>query len=376
MKIHEYQAKEFLVRYGIPTVDATVCHTPEACIAAYQELHSKEVVIKAQVLTGGRGKAGGVKFASNLEEVFEISKEMFDSTIKGLEVKKVMVAKAIKIEQEYYLSIVIDRSTKAPLLMVSREGGVDIEKVAEESPEKITKIAIDPLLGIHPFLAKKAARVLFDTKGEIDKVAAIIKRLYRVMVKSDATMVEINPLVTTKDGKIIALDSKILFDNNALYRQPTLPALRELTEEEIVEEEAKAKGFSFIKLDGNIGCMVNGAGLAMATMDSIKLHGGDPANFLDIGGCSNPEKVRESMNLLKSDSSIKVILINIFGGITRCDDVAKGIVAALDQEELKLPIVVRLTGTNEREGRDILKRRGISTEESMSAAIKKAISLI
>lgn len=376
MKIHEYQAKEFLMRYGIATVDAVVCHTPEACLTAYQELHSQRVVIKAQVLTGGRGKAGGVKFASSQEETVEIATQMFNSTIKGFPVNKVMVARAIDIAHEYYLAIVIDRNSKAPLLMVSREGGVDIEKVAEESPEKIVKIAIDPLLGVHPFLAKKGARHLFDKKEEIDKVADIIKKLYRIMVKSDATMVEINPLVKTTTGELVALDSKILFDNNALYRQPTLAPLRELSEEEVVEEEAKSKGFSFIKLDGNIGCIVNGAGLAMSTMDTIKLYGGEPANFLDIGGSSNPEKVKEAVKLLMRDPNIEVILVNIFGGITRGDDVANGLLTAFKEVGCDFPVVIRLTGTNEKEGREILKESPFHIEESMGAAVQKAISLI
>ncbi|MDD4058664.1 MAG: ADP-forming succinate--CoA ligase subunit beta [Bacteroidales bacterium] len=376
MKIHEYQGKELFDRMGVPTAKGKVCRSVEEVLSAYEELGLKKAVVKAQVLTGGRGKAGGIKIGENREEVAAAAKAILGMEIKGLLVDRVMVAEAVEIASEYYFSFAVDRNSKSVVMILSREGGVEIEEVAAKTPEKIEKIPIFPFVGIPDFLAKKAAAILFDDWKLVMQGKVMIQNLYKLMVETDASLVEVNPLVVTKDGRLIALDAKLNFDDNALFRQPEIESLFEPDEEEKREQEAKANGFSFVHLGGEIGCMVNGAGLAMATMDLIKLYGGKPANFLDIGGSSNPRKVIEAMKLLLSDKDVKVVLINIFGGITRCDDVARGLITAFNEIKTDIPIVIRLTGTNEKEGRKLLEGTPFHSAETMGDAIKKAVALV
>lgn len=374
MKIHEYQAKELLARYEIPVTNEILCFTVSEVQAAADQL-GFPAVIKAQVLTGGRGKAGGVKLVRNAEEATAAAEKILGMDIKGYIVEKVLVAQGVSFVSEIYAGITIDRNTNSSVFMVSREGGVEIEEVAKEHPEAILKFTIDPDLGMAPFVARKIAFSLFDDLSLVRQASTIFHKLYKVFIESDASLVEINPLVVTSDGRLLALDGKMTFDDNALFRQPFILAMNEPSEDEIKEIDAKEKGLTYIRLDGSIGCMVNGAGLAMATMDMIKLYGGEPANFLDIGGSSNPQKVIDAMNLILSDKSVKVIMINIFGGITRCDDVAKGLIAALEQIKIQIPIVIRLSGTNSKEGLEILKKANLPTVETMSEAAQKAISL-
>ena len=374
MKIHEYQAKEILARYEIPVTKEILCYTVDEVQAAADQL-GFPAVVKAQVLTGGRGKAGGVKLVRNAEEATAAAEKILGMDIKGLTVEKVLVAQGVSFVSEIYAGITIDRNTKSAVFMVSREGGVEIEEVAKDNPEAILKFTVDPDLGMAPFFARKIAFALFDDLKMVNQAVYLFQKLYKVFVETDASLVEINPLVITSDGKLLALDGKMTFDDNALFRQPAILALNEPSEDEIKEIDAKEKGLTYIRLDGSIGCMVNGAGLAMATMDMIKLYGGEPANFLDIGGSSNPQKVIDAMNLILSDKGVKVVMINIFGGITRCDDVAKGLMAALEQIKIKVPIVIRLSGTNSKEGLEILRNANLPTVETMSEAAQKAISL-
>ncbi len=374
MKIHEYQAKEVLARYEIPVTNEILCHTVKQVQDAANQLGFPNV-IKAQVLTGGRGKAGGVKLVRNTEEATAAAEKILGMDIKGFTVEKVLVAQGVSFTSEIYAGITIDRNTKSAVFMVSREGGVEIEEVAKENPDAILKFTIDPDLGMAPFVARKIAFSLFDDPKLVNQAVDLFRKLYKVFVETDASLVEINPLVITSEGKLLALDGKMNFDDNALYRQSYIHSLNEPTEDEKKEIDARDKGLSYIRLDGSIGCMVNGAGLAMATMDMIKLYGGEPANFLDIGGSSNPQKVIDAMNLILSDKGVKVVMINIFGGITRCDDVAKGLIAALEQIKIKIPIVIRLSGTNSKEGLEILQKANLPTVETMSEAAQKAISL-
>ena len=376
MKVHEYQAKLLFKDYGLPVVDQNIlCRTVEEAVQAYKKIGDKYVVVKAQVHTGGRGKAGGVKLASSEEEVRKHASAILGMDIKGYTVDRVLITQAVDIAAEYYVSIIVDRKTKCPIYMLSRAGGMDIEQVARETPEKITKITIDPLIGVFDYKARQAAYALFDDKEIVKQAVPIMKNLYRLFKEKDASLVEINPLVLTKSGELKAIDAKMTFDNNALFRHPDILKFNEPTEEEKVEQEAKSKGFSYVNLGGEIGCMVNGAGLAMATMDMIKLYGGSPANFLDIGGSSNPEKIVEAMKLLLSDKHVRVVLINIFGGITRCDDVAKGLLEAFATLKTDMPIVIRLTGTNEKEGRELLKGSQFTVATTMGDAGKKAVEL-
>ena len=376
MKIHEYQGKELFDKMGIPTAKGKVCRSANEVLAAYDELGLEKAVVKAQVLTGGRGKAGGIKIGKNREEVVAAANSIFGMEIKGLVVDRVMVAEAADIASEYYFSFAVDRNAKSVVMILSREGGVEIEEVAAKTPDKIFKIPIFPFVGTPDFLAKKAAAMLFDDWSLVTQGKEMIKNLYKLMIATDASLVEVNPLVVTKDGRLLALDAKLNFDDNAMFRQPEIEAIFEPDEEEKRELEAKANGFSFVHLGGEIGCMVNGAGLAMATMDIIKLYGGKPANFLDIGGSSNPRKVIEAMKLLLSDKDVKVVLINIFGGITRCDDVARGLIAAFNEIKTEIPIVIRLTGTNDKEGRELLKDTPFHSAETMGEAIRKAVDLV
>lgn len=374
MKIHEYQARNLFQKYGIPVPEGFVCHSVDEVKKKVSD-DDKLRVVKAQVHVGGRGKAGGVKLAHTKAEVIENAEKILGMDIKGLTVEKVMIADAVDIEKEFYVGLINDRNTKSVTLMASAEGGVEIEEVARVSPEKIIKMPIDPTMGLMDWQARKIALKLFSDPKEVRQAAAIFVKLYQLYVETDASLAEINPLVLTPDKKVLAIDGKMNFDDNALYRQAEILAMREVSDDEKKEIEANAKGLSYIKLDGNIGCMVNGAGLAMATMDMIKLYGGDPANFLDIGGSSNPEKVVEAMNILLSDKNVTAVMINIFGGITRCDDVARGLVVALDQIKTEIPIVIRLSGTNAKEGLEIIKQTGLPTVETMSEAAKKAIEL-
>lgn len=375
MKIHEYQAKQLFSTYGIPVEAYILCHTTDEALSAYKQLGIDKVVVKAQVLTGGRGKAGGVKLAKSADDVLQYSKTILGMDIKGFEVEKVIVSQAVNIGSEYYVSFVIDRNTKSVILMMSAEGGMDIEEVAAHTPEKIHRFSIDPLIGIPDYLARRFAFAMFENIEHVNKFMPIIQNLYKLFIEKDASLAEINPLVLTHEGNLIAIDAKMTFDDNALYRQPEIHALFEPTEEEKVEAMAKEKGFSYVHMDGEIGCMVNGAGLAMATMDMIKLYGGTPANFLDIGGSSNPNKVIDAMTLLLKDPKVKVVLINIFGGITRCDDVAMGLLKAFEQIQTNTPVIVRLTGTNEKEGREALKNTRFKVAETMSEATRMAVEL-
>lgn len=374
MKIHEYQAKEILSRYEIPVTKEVLCYSVAEVQTAAGEL-GFPVVVKAQVLTGGRGKAGGVKLVRNADEATAAAEKILGMDIKGYTVEKVLVAQGVSFVSEIYAGITIDRNTKSAVLMVSREGGVEIEEVAKDNPDAILKFTVDPDLGMAPFFARKIAFALFNDLKLVNQASDLFRKLYKVFIDTDASLVEINPLVVTSDGNLLALDGKMTFDDNALFRQPAILALNEPSEDEIKEIDAKEKGLTYIRLDGSIGCMVNGAGLAMATMDMIKLYGGEPANFLDIGGSSNPQKVIDAMNLILSDNGVKVVMINIFGGITRCDDVAKGLIAALEQIKIKIPIVIRLSGTNSKEGLEILRKANLPTVETMSEAAQKAISL-
>jgi len=373
MKVHEYQAKGLFADYGVPVDKSILCKTPEEAVAAYKKLGVQRCVVKAQVHTGGRGKAGGVKLATNETEVRQYANAILGMDIKGFVVDRILIGEAVNIKAEYYISIVIDRKSKGAILMLSREGGMDIEAVAKDTPEKIFKIAIDPAIGLTDFKAREAAFKLFDDMAQVKQAVPLFQKLYRLFIEKDASLAEINPLVLTQEGDLKAIDAKMTFDNNALYRHPDIFAMFEPTPEEQKEQEAKEKGFSYVNLGGEIGCMVNGAGLAMATMDMIKLYGGNPANFLDIGGSSNPQKIVEAMKLLLADRHVRVVLINIFGGITRCDDVAKGLIEAFKTLQTNLPIVIRLTGTNEKEGRELLKGTSFIVAETMSEAGRKAV---
>ena len=375
MKIHEYQAKDLFLSAGIPVKKHVLCYEPVQAELAYKELGAEKVVVKAQVLTGGRGKAGGVKLAKSKEETFTQAKNILGLTIKGCPVAKVIVTEAIDIESEYYMSFVVDRNTKSLILMLCAEGGIEIEEVAAKTPEKILKFTIDPLVGLPDYLARKYAFVFFKEMELVNQTAVLLQKLYRLFIDKDASLAEINPLVLTKQGDLVIADAKMTFDDNALYRHPDILSLFEPTEDEKIEAGAKEKGLSFVRLDGEIGCMVNGAGLAMATMDMIKLYGGAPANFLDVGGSSNPKKVIEAMALLLKDPKVKVVLINIFGGITRCDDVASGLLAAFEQLKTDIPVIVRLTGTNEKEGREMLSGTRFKIAETMGEATRIAVEL-
>ncbi len=375
MKIHEYQAKQIFSQFTIPIPRETLCTTVSEVIQAFQQYGN--AAIKSQVLVGGRGKAGGIRLASSLQEAEDVAGQILGMQIKGLTVEKVLVSEAVEIVNEVYVGITADRNSKGLVIMASTEGGVEIEVVAKTNPEKILRVAINPAVGLFDFQARNLAFQLFPAKSLALQAAAIIKNLYRCYVATDASLAEINPLVVTGDGKLLALDAKINFDDNALYRHPEFEALRDATEDEQKELDATQKGLSYIKLDGNIGCMVNGAGLAMATMDIIKLYGGHPANFLDVGGSSNPQKVVNAVNILLSDKNVQVIMINIFGGITRCDDVARGLLTAMNQLDIPVPIVVRLTGTNEEAGHEILKTSSrLILATSMSDAAQKAIAAL
>lgn len=376
MKTHEYQAKDLFSSYGIPVEKHELSGSVDEAVHAYERMGLPTVVVKAQVMTGGRGKAGGVKLARGREEVSQHANAILGMTIKDFTVEKILISEAVSISKEFYVSYVIDRNSKSVMLMLSPDGGMDIEKVALKTPDRIYKFPIDPLVGIPDFLARRYAFTLFNKMEQVNEAAEILQNLYRLFIEKDCSLTEINPLVQLDNGHLIAIDAKVTFDDNALYRHPHIAGMYEPSEEEKIEMQAKEKGFSYVRMEGSIGCMVNGAGLAMATMDMIKLYGGEPANFLDIGGSSNPNKVIEAMKLLLSDVQVQVVMINIFGGITRCDDVAHGLIKTFDEIKTDIPVVVRLTGTNEKQGRDILKDSRFIVAGTMAEAAHKAVSII
>ncbi len=374
MKIHEYQAKEIFAKFGIPVPKGRVATTPEEARAIAQE-YGRPVMVKSQVHVGGRGKAGGIKYCKDADEAFANAQAILGMNIKGLIVRKVLVTEASDIAHEAYCGIIVDRAAKKAVIMVSAEGGIDIEEVAAKTPEKIHKLHIDPLLGIQFFQARELAFKLYSDFHTANQAARIIMKLYECFLASDCTLAEINPLVTTPSGEVVALDAKINLDDNALYRHKDFEGLRDVAPSEESENEAREMGLSFVGLSGNIGCVVNGAGLAMATMDLVKHYGGEPANFLDIGGSSNPDKVVTAMRIILRDPNVKAILFNIFGGITRCDDVANGIVKAVSEFQPRVPIVVRLTGTNEDIAREILAKSNMISADTMDGVVQKAIEL-
>lgn len=372
MKIHEYQAKEIFSDYDIPVPKGEVTSSPDEArqIAVRYE---RPVMVKAQVHVGGRGKAGGIKYCADPDEAYFAAEEILNMEIKGLSVKKVLVTEALDIVNEAYAGVILDRVSKKAVIMVSPAGGIDIEEVARETPEKIMKFEVDPIMGLRSFEALKLGMFVYDDFKLVRQCSSIINKLYTAFIGSDASLAEINPLIVDKDNELIALDAKINLDDNGLYRHPALEAMRDPESEEPEEADARKADLSYVKLDGEIGCCVNGAGLAMATMDLVKHFGGNPANFLDIGGSSSPEKVMAAMKIILGDPNVKVILFNIFGGITRCDDVANGIVEAVKNLNPKVPIVVRLTGTNEDLAREILKGVGMEASSSMEDAVKLAL---
>ena len=374
MKIHEYQAKQIFAEGGIPVPPGDMATTSLEAVAIAQRV-GKPVMVKAQVHVGGRGKAGGIKYAENAEAAKVLAQTILGMDIKGLTVKKVLVTAAEDIITESYVGIILDRATKQPVIMVSPAGGVDIEEVAAKTPEKIFKLYVDPVLGLKSYQARNLAYKLYRDINQVRQATDIIMKLYDVFWKVDASLTEINPLITNPSGEVIALDAKINIDDNGLFRQHEVAAMRDPDAEEPAEVQAREADLSYIKLDGNIGCIVNGAGLAMATMDLVKRYGGQPANFLDIGGSSSPQKVVTAMNIILSDSNVEAILINIFGGITRCDDVANGILTAFRELKPSIPVVVRLTGTNEREAADILKSVNLPYADTLDNVVKKAIEL-
>ena len=374
MNLHEYQAREILKRSGVPMPDAAVAATPDEARTTAARLGGK-VVVKAQVHAGGRGKAGGVKLADGADAAKAAASAILGMTIKGLTVHTVLVAPAADIASESYVGIVVDRASQRPVLMVSAAGGIDIEEVAAKTPEKIHRLAIDPRYGLLAHQALGLAFKLYRDLAQARAAAAIMQKLATTVYAVGASLAEINPLITTPAGAVLALDAKIVIDDNELDRHPEIAALRDPSAEVPSEVQAREAGLTFIKLDGNVGCCVNGAGLAMATMDLVKYYGGEPANFLDIGGSSNPQKVMSALRIITADPNVKAILFNIFGGITRGDDVANGIVEATRQVPLKVPMVIRLTGTNEKEAVQILTKAGYSALTDMDEAVQQAVAL-
>jgi len=382
MKVHEYQGKEIFRKYEIPTPNGIPVFSVEEALKAYDELKADTVVVKAQIHAGGRGKGGGVKLAHNRQEVETLSKEMLGMTLvthqtgpSGKEVQRLLIESGADIAKEFYAAITLDRGKEMDVFMVSTEGGVDIEKVASETPEKIVKTWVDPMLGMSSYQARKLAFGLELKDKAFKQACSIFMKMYECYSSTDASLAEINPLVLTGENEVIALDSKFNFDGNALFRQKEIAAMRDLSEEDPMELEAGNYNLNYIKLDGNVGCMVNGAGLAMATMDIIKLAGGDPANFLDVGGTASAETVKNGFRIILSDENVKAVLINIFGGIVRCDRVANGVVQAVKELGLNVPVVVRLEGTNANEAQSILEESGVSIipAKGMKDAAEKVV---
>ena len=383
MKVHEYQGKELFRKYQIPTPNGVPVFSVEEALKAYDELATDTVVVKAQIHAGGRGKGGGVKLAHSKEEVESLSKEILGMTLvthqtgpNGKEVQRLLIETGANIEKEFYAAITLDRGKEMDVFMVSIEGGVDIEKVADETPERIVKTWIDPMLGMNSFQARKLAFGLNLSGSAFKEACSIFMKMYTCYRSTDASLLEINPLILTKDERVIALDSKFNFDGNALFRQKEIAEMRDLSEEDSMEGEAGKYNLNYIKLDGNVGCMVNGAGLAMATMDIIKLAGGEPANFLDVGGTASAETVKNGFRIILSDKNVKAVLINIFGGIVRCDRVANGVVEAVKELGLDVPVVVRLEGTNAEEAQIIMEQSGVSIipAKGMKDAAEKVVS--
>ena len=385
MNIHEYQGKEILRNYGLPVPNGKAAFTKEEAIEAASSLQTNVWVVKAQIHAGGRGKAGGVKIARSIEEVGMYANELLGKVLvthqtgpDGKEVKRLLIEEGCNIDKELYLGFVLDRATSNVVLMASREGGMDIEEVAQHTPEKITKEYIDPIVGLTDFQARRVAFFLNTPNKAFNQMVQLLKGLYKVYIEKDCSIVEINPLVITSEEQLVCLDAKFNFDSNALYRQKEIVSLRDLEEEDPKEVEASKYDLSYIALDGNIGCMVNGAGLAMATMDIVKYYGGNPANFLDVGGGATEEKVTEAFKIILSDPKVKGIFVNIFGGIMKCDVIAAGIVEAAKQVSLNVPLVVRLEGTNVERGKEILANSDVKviTADSMADGAQKIVELV
>lgn len=385
MNIHEYQGKEILKNYGLPVPNGKAAFTKEEAVEVAKNLKTNVWVVKAQIHAGGRGKAGGVKIAHSIDEVGQYASELLNKVLithqtgpSGKEVKRLLIEEGCLIDKELYVGLVLDRSTSKVVLMASTEGGMDIEEVAQNRPEKIIKETIDPLVGLTDFQARRIAFFLNTPNQALNQMVRVLKGLYEIYINEDCSIVEINPLVITKDEQLICLDAKFNFDSNALYRQKEIVSLRDLEEEDQKEIEASNYDLSYIALDGNIGCMVNGAGLAMATMDIVKYYGGNPANFLDVGGSATKEKVTEAFKIILSDSNVKGIFVNIFGGIMKCDVIAAGIVEAAKQVSLTIPLVVRLEGTNVELGKEILANSSVQviSANSMADGAKRIVELV
>jgi len=384
VKIHEYQAKAVLARYGVPVPRGEVAFTAQEAADIAKRLGSSVSVVKAQIHAGGRGKAGGVKIANGAEEAEQFAREILGKTLVtyqtdpgGQRVSRLLVEEGLAIDRELYLGLVVDRSTQCIVLMVSQEGGVEIERVAQEQPEKIHKVYINPGVGLQHFEAQRLAFALGLSGDSLKKGVRLMLALYQVFMATDASIIELNPLIVTKSGDLLALDAKMNFDDNALYRHADLKDLRDRSEEDPLEVEASKFSLNYIRLDGNIGCMVNGAGLAMATMDIIKLSGGEPANFLDVGGGANADQIKNAFRILMMDKNVKAVLINIFGGILRCDVLAEGVIAAVKELGVPVPVVIRMKGTNEAEGKKLLGDSGLNftTADTMGEAADKVVSL-
>lgn len=376
MNLHEYQAKEFLRQHGVPVPPGEVATSPDEAARIASRLGGP-VVVKAQVLTGGRGKAGGVKLAATPADAGVAADQILGMNIRGHLVRRVLVAQAAEIAQEVYLGAIVDRSTRSVVFMASSEGGVEIEEVARTAPGKILRQSIDPYLGFADFQGRELGFALGLAASQVRAFSQIAKAIYQTLAQYDATLLEINPLAVTPAGDLLALDAKMVIDDNALYRHPELEALRDVEAEDPIERRAREEGITYVTLDGDIGCVVNGAGLAMATMDVIKLYGGEPANFLDIGGGARAERVTTALELILSDPKVKAVLFNIFGGITRCDEVARGILAALDslgERARRVPIVIRLAGVNEEEGKQILQSAHLEAFTSMRDAARAVVA--
>ena len=384
MKIHEYQAKSVLARFGVPVPRGEVVFSAAEAVDAAKRLGGKIAVVKAQIHAGGRGKGGGVKIAKSVDEVEQLAKQMIGMTLvthqtgpEGRKVGRVLIEEGLDIDRELYLSILIDRASASPVIIASAAGGMDIEEVAAKEPQKILREHVNPGTGIAPFQGRKLAFGMGLSGAVANKLVKLLDAIYKAFIETDASMIEINPLILTKGGDLLALDAKVSFDDNALYRHPDLRELRDISEEDPLEVEASKFSLNYIRLDGNIGCMVNGAGLAMATMDIIKLAGGEPANFLDVGGGANAEQIKNAFRILMADKNVKAVLINIFGGILRCDVLAQGVIAAVTELGVRVPIVVRMEGTNVEEGKAMLRDSGLSftTADSMGEAADKVVAL-
>jgi succinyl-CoA synthetase beta subunit len=384
LKIHEYQAKAVLARYGVPVPRGEVAFSAADAADIARRLGGDVVVVKAQIHAGGRGKGGGVKLAKSPEQAEQIAKEMLGMTLvthqtgpEGRKVHRVLIEEGLQIDRELYLSILIDRAAEAPVIIASAAGGMDIEEVAARQPEKILNEPVDRGTGVVPFQARKLAFGMGLDTGTANKFVKLLGAIYEAFIDTDASMIEINPLILTRSGDLLALDAKVSFDDNALYRHPDIRDLRDTTEEDPLEVEASKFNLNYIRLDGNIGCMVNGAGLAMATMDIIKLAGGEPANFLDVGGGASAEQIKNAFRILMADKNVKAVLINIFGGILRCDVLAQGVIAAVRELGVPVPIVIRMEGTNVEQGKRMLRESGLNftTADSMGEAAEKVVAL-